>query len=43
MLFLTTLTDIDNERFGLSVGAAGYIVRPFQSDQLREQVRAYTK
>lgn len=41
VLFLTTLTDRDNENLGMSLGAAGYIISPFQPEHLREQVRSH--
>ena len=42
VLFLTALIDPANEAYGLDLGAAGYIKKPFSASHLLEKVKEYT-
>jgi CheY-like chemotaxis protein len=41
VIFLTGKTDIDDEKKGLALGAAGYVTKPFVPDHLITRIERY--
>jgi putative two-component system response regulator len=40
VVFLTAMSDAANKAYGIELGAAGFITKPFSADELLDQIKA---